>query len=121
MTAFGTIHDAVRAMKDGAADYLTKPFDPDEAVAAIEQALERRKNAEAPLEKAATLPHSAALPYREAIAVERDRATRDYLIALLEDVQGNVTQAAERAGIERESFHRLMKRHSVRAEDFRVK
>lgn len=62
-----------------------------------------------------------SLPYREAIAVERERATREYLIALLHDVQGNVTHAAERAGIERESFHRLMKRHGVRAEDYRSK
>lgn len=62
-----------------------------------------------------------SLPYREAIAVERERATREYLIGLLREVQGNVTAAAERAGIERESFHRLMKRHGVRAEDFRAK
>lgn len=61
----------------------------------------------------------SSLSYREALAAERERATRDYLVALLQDVKGNVTQAAERAGIERESFHRLMKRHRVRAEDFR--
>lgn len=62
-----------------------------------------------------------ALPYREALSRQRDRATREYLLALLEDVRGNVTQAAERAGIERESFHRLMKRHGIRAEDYRPK
>lgn len=135
MTAYGTIADAVRAMKYGAADYLTKPFDPDEAVAAIEQALTRRAERSRTGEKApdasgaaramsdsesARSPSAlASLPYREAIAAERDRATREYLIALLRDVHGNVTQAAERAGIERESFHRLMKRHGVRAEDYR--
>ena len=43
------------------------------------------------------------------------------LVELLREVHGNVTAAAERAGIERESFHRLMKRHAVRAEDFRTK
>ena len=118
MTAFGTVADAVLAMKHGASDYLTKPFDPDEAVAAIEHALERRKKTLSADEAAAP---TVAMPYREAIAVERDRATRQYLIALLKDVQGNVTLAAERAGIERESFHRLMKRHGVRAEDYRGK
>ena len=30
-------------MKYGAADYLTKPFDPDDAVSVIEQAFERRR------------------------------------------------------------------------------
>jgi DNA-binding NtrC family response regulator len=129
MTAYGTIPDAVRAMKDGAADYLTKPFDPDDAVAAIEQALARRRDRGAlPSEirgsdatPSTPQPNIASLPYREAIAAERERATREYLIALLRDVNGSVTQAAERAGIERESFHRLMKRHNVRAEDYRSK
>src|SRR5690349_2133231 len=30
MTAFGTIHSAVEAVKNGAYDYLTKPLDQDE-------------------------------------------------------------------------------------------
>jgi len=63
----------------------------------------------------------ASLTYREALAGERDRATREYLVQLLTEVHGNVTSAAERAGIERESFHRLMKRHGVRAQDFRAR
>ena len=40
LTARGTERDAVRAMKQGAFDYLTKPFDADELVLAIERALE---------------------------------------------------------------------------------
>ena len=117
MTAYGTIGDAVRAMKHGASDYLTKPFDTDDAIAAIENAIVRRQRpTEAPRAAASNI---ASLPYREALASERDRATREYLVALLADVSGNVTQAAERAGIERESFHRLMKRHGIRAEDYR--
>jgi len=33
----------------------------------------------------------------------------------------NVTQGAERAGIERESMHRLLKEHGVRSDDFKSK
>jgi hypothetical protein len=32
-------------------------------------------------------------------------------------VKGNVTQASERADLERERLHRLLKRHGVMAED----
>lgn len=43
MTAYGTIETAVQAMKDGAEDFLTKPFDSDYLVRLIERALERRR------------------------------------------------------------------------------
>ena len=49
MTAFGTIDTAVRAMRLGAFDYLTKPFEGDELVIAVKRAVEhgqvRRENA----------------------------------------------------------------------------
>jgi DNA-binding NtrC family response regulator len=43
MTAYGTIEDAVKAMKEGAADFLTKPVDTDHLVLILERALERRR------------------------------------------------------------------------------
>ncbi len=42
MTAFGTIDSAVDAMRAGAFDYITKPFEPDALLLMIERALERR-------------------------------------------------------------------------------
>jgi len=42
MTAFGTIETAVRAMKNGAYDYLTKPLHPYELNALVGRVLERR-------------------------------------------------------------------------------
>ncbi len=43
LTAFGTIESAVRAMKDGAYGYLTKPFNPRDLLSHIERALEHRR------------------------------------------------------------------------------
>jgi len=62
----------------------------------------------------------ASLPYRDAIAGARDRVTRDYLVALMKEFGGNVTRAAERAGMERESLHRLLRRHGLRSDDFKA-
>ena len=59
------------------------------------------------------------MPFREAVDLARDRASRDYLIALLREFGGNVTRAAERAGMERESLHRLLKRFGLRSDDFK--
>jgi DNA-binding NtrC family response regulator len=61
----------------------------------------------------------ARLPYREAVDLARERASRDYLVALLGEFGGNVTRAAERAGMERESLHRLLKRYGVRSDEFK--
>src|SRR6266568_3979409 len=42
LTAFGTIEEAVKAMKDGAYDFLTKPFQRSQLLRVVRQALERR-------------------------------------------------------------------------------
>ncbi|HMH54456.1 MAG TPA: sigma-54 dependent transcriptional regulator [Candidatus Acidoferrum sp.] len=42
LTAFGTIEEAVKAMKDGAYDFLTKPFQRAQLLRVVRQALERR-------------------------------------------------------------------------------
>jgi two-component system response regulator HydG len=42
LTAFGSLGSAVEAVKLGAFDYLSKPFEPDELVVVIRKALERR-------------------------------------------------------------------------------
>jgi DNA-binding NtrC family response regulator len=43
MTAFATVEDAVRAMKDGATDFLTKPVDTDHLLLLLDRAMERRR------------------------------------------------------------------------------
>ncbi len=42
MTAFGTIETAVRAIKLGAFDYITKPFEGDELIIAVKRAIRHR-------------------------------------------------------------------------------
>ena len=43
MTAYGSVSTAVEAMKRGAADYLTKPFERDELMVVIEKVLRQRR------------------------------------------------------------------------------
>ncbi|HED05706.1 MAG TPA: sigma-54-dependent Fis family transcriptional regulator, partial [Ignavibacteria bacterium] len=54
ISAYGTVDDAVKAMKLGAADFLTKPFSPDELrirVKNILEKIERNKKIEALIEQ----------------------------------------------------------------------
>ena len=43
ITAYGTIERAVQAMKQGAYDFITKPFDLDHIALTVEKALERER------------------------------------------------------------------------------
>jgi DNA-binding NtrC family response regulator len=43
MTAYGSIQDAVRAMREGATDFLAKPVDPDHLLLMVERAIAQRR------------------------------------------------------------------------------
>jgi DNA-binding NtrC family response regulator len=43
MTAYGSIQDAVAAVKDGALDFLAKPVDPDHLLLLVERAVKQRR------------------------------------------------------------------------------
>ena len=43
MTAYGSIEDAVRAIREGASDFLTKPVDTDHLLLLVDRALDRRR------------------------------------------------------------------------------
>jgi two-component system, NtrC family, response regulator AtoC len=43
ISGYGSIRDAVEAMKQGAVDYITKPFEPQQILLATQKALERRR------------------------------------------------------------------------------
>ncbi len=49
-----------------------------------------------------------------------DGAEHDYLTSLLRKHQGNVSQAAQQAGMSRQGMHKLLKKHGIAAADFRA-
>ena len=119
MTAFASIPEAVDALRLGAYDYVAKPFHPDDVTLLVARALERQRERARDNDPAAADAQLATLSYREALAAARDRGSREYLEALLKLFAGNVSRAAHRAGMERESLHRLLRRHGIDADSFR--
>jgi transcriptional regulator of acetoin/glycerol metabolism len=55
----------------------------------------------------------AELPFHEARRRWQEIFERQYLTTQLDRSQGVVTRAAESAGLPRQSFHRLLRRHGL--------
>ena len=58
-------------------------------------------------------------PYHEAKKEILTSFSKKYVEYLLTKTQGNVTQAARLAGLERQSFQRLMRQYGIKSQDFR--
>jgi DNA-binding NtrC family response regulator len=67
----------------------------------------------------ATTPKARQGTYRAACERAADTAGRTYLLDLLTELGGNVTRAALEAGVERESLHRLLRKHQIDPGRFR--
>jgi DNA-binding NtrC family response regulator len=58
-------------------------------------------------------------PFKEEKDALMRRFEKDYVISVLEQENGHVTRAAERAGLDRKNFWQLMKRHDIKGDDFK--
>lgn len=116
MTGFASIPDAVKAIRQGAFDYVAKPLEAAEVSLVVARALEHRERGGAS-GPAWTSP--VELDFRDVIIAARDSASREYLLALMEQFRGNVTRAAAKAGMTRENLHRLLRKYGVRSESFK--
>ncbi|TKB85323.1 MAG: response regulator transcription factor FixJ [Mesorhizobium sp.] len=75
MTGHADVALAVQAMKEGAADFIEKPFDDEVLIEAIRSALDSRNRTEA------THPQSAEIRDRLAALSERERQVLDGLVS----------------------------------------
>ncbi len=85
VTAFGTIETAVAAMKEGALDFLTKPFSPEVLRAKVDKALEvarLRRESERLRERASGLADALAGPFDPKGLIGSSPPMRELLAAL---------------------------------------
>jgi len=61
----------------------------------------------------------SGLPYRDAKDMVLRSFNKRYIASLLMQTEGNVTLAAQKAGMERQSLQYLMKRHGISSQDFK--
>jgi two-component system response regulator RegA len=105
LTAFADIDLAVQAVKRGAFDFITKPWDNVRLVATCAEALQRAHAARDP--QAAPAP-GAPEPLRP--LAEQERAA---VMAALTEAQGNLSAAARALGLSRAALYRRLARHGL--------
>ena len=84
MTAFGSIDQAVQAVKEGAYDYINKPFKIDEMLLTIEKALEERRLRH----EVSTLRQELRSRYHFENLIGKSRAMQE-IFGLIEQVAGS--------------------------------
>lgn len=109
ITAFGDIPIAVEAMKEGAEDFITKPWDNSELVEKIKRAVTVNRTA---LKMQETAMKASEIEQRQR---ERDMMTlselkTDHVLSVVEQCGGNLKAAAERLGVNRQTLYNILKR-----------
>ena len=90
LTGYGSIATAVEATKRGAANYIPKPADVDDILAAV-------------------APERSAQP--DVVAPSLARVEWEHIQRVLADCEGNISEAARRLGIHRRSLQRKLNKY----------
>lgn len=110
ITAFGDVPVAVEAMKRGAEDFVTKPWDNGELIAKLYQAMAKRRERMA--ERAAVAQackHNEHAKEQEYMTLEELKA--DHISRVVRECGGNLTHAAARLGINRQTLYNQIKKN----------
>src|SRR5438874_346130 len=104
MTAFGSIQDAVSAMKEGAMDFLAKPVDPDHLLLLVHRALAQRRMATENILLKDELAHRRGAPQivgedpkLKQVSIQLHRAAATDTTVLLEGESGTGKELFARA------------------------
>lgn len=86
MTAYADVQLAVKGLKNGAADFVTKPWDNDELVRTLRDAVEKSRE-----------------------VVTLDELEQQHVHRVVDQCHGNLSKAAELLGITRQTLYRKLK------------
>lgn len=86
ITAYADVQLAVKCLKAGASDFVTKPWDNDELIRTLRDAVEKNR-----------------------VVVPLDKMEQQHVHRVVEQCHGNMSRAAELLGITRQTLYRKMK------------
>jgi DNA-binding NtrC family response regulator len=107
MTAFGDLNTAVQAMREGAADFVLKPWQNEKLIATLSVAAELRRT------RATVNRLGAAHPGSGADSLNLEDNERRMVSRAIEEANGNISHAAHALGITRAALYRRIEKFGL--------
>ena len=109
ITAFGDVDIAVKAMKLGAEDFITKPWDNDKLIEKLKKAISKNRQSRFDREaarKAAELEEAE----NERLNLTLDEVKLRHVRRVIDSCGGNLSAAALQLGVNRQTLYNLLKK-----------
>lgn len=119
LTGHSDVPTAMRAMKEGAYDYLEKPCEPGRLVETLRRALDHRALTVQNREMQAELEARGAQEAQGGLAEQLEEHERRIIGEALAATNGRVAEAAERLGVPRNTLYDRMAKLNLVARAFR--
>lgn len=109
ITAFGDIDIAVKAMKLGAEDFITKPWDNDQLIEKLRKAIARNRQLRQDREAARRVSEMEEAE-AERLNLTLDEVKMRHVRSVIDSCGGNLSAAAQQLGVNRQTLYNLLKK-----------
>lgn len=109
ITAFGDVPLAVDAMKLGAEDFVTKPWDNEELIVKLHRAIEKNKSE---TQRLRTFHNAREIEKKDSLRKKMtlDELKLDHVREVIDQCGGNLSAASERLGVNRQTLYNMLKK-----------
>lgn len=113
ITAFGDINLAVNSLKEGAEDFITKPWDNDELIEKLLKAIETCAENRLKTQK---MREADYLKDKEEMVRQMtlDEMEKQHIVDIMEECEYNMKEVAVRLGISRQTLYNKMKKYGMK-------
>ncbi len=109
ITAFGDVEIAVKAMKLGAEDFITKPWDNDQLIEKLKKAILKNRQQRQDKEAARRVSQLEA-EESERLNLTLDEVKMRHIRRVIDSCGGNLSAAAQQLGVNRQTLYNLLKK-----------
>ena len=109
ITAFGDVDIAVKAMKLGAEDFITKPWDNDVLIEKLRKAIAKNRQLRRDRE-AAKRASELEEAENERLSLTLDEVKMRHVRNVIDSCGGNLSAAAQQLGVNRQTLYNLLKK-----------